>query len=312
MRSDWPNNAPARGRNFGAAGPARVDSASRHFASPLPGGPPPALAAPQLLIGVRRSLCLDIDGLAARIGVNRATVQALEDGRLDALPPWPETARIVGAWIALAGIDPRPALSELAAMLRPASPLRFAAAPDAAPPAAGGRQSQRAGGAATAAATAAAETDARIAAVARVLSNRDRPQVRAEENPSRAAADAEQTPPAISLRARLGEAIGARPSDWPGAIRRLVVSRLTNPPARVWSLGAVVLALLTLWGAAINTSVVASAVSVLPAPAGRAVRSLSDTFAEWLAPVREGHRWIEVADPRSRRADKLRITPRSD
>jgi hypothetical protein len=31
-----------------------------------------------------------------------------------------------------------------------------------------------------------------------------------------------------------------------------------------------------------------------------------------LAPVRDGMRWIDVRDPRSRRSDKLRTTAQSD
>jgi hypothetical protein len=61
-----------------------------------------------------------------------------------------------------------------------------------------------------------------------------------------------------------------------------------------------------------QTPGVASAFAALPAPASRAFRSISDFLAIQFAPVRAGHRWIEVADPRSRRHDKLRIKRQSD
>jgi hypothetical protein len=42
-------------------------------------------------------------------------------------------------------------------------------------------------------------------------------------------------------------------------------------------------------------------------PFGAAVNYASAYFQEHFAPVRDGFRWIEVSDPRSRRADKLQI-----
>lgn len=70
--------------------------------------------------------------------------------------------------------------------------------------------------------------------------------------------------------------------------------------------------LVALGTASTQTAVVAAAVASLPAPAERAVRSLSDYLAVKFAPLRQGHRWIEVADPRSRRGDKLRTRRHSD
>ncbi len=42
----------------------------------------------------------------------------------------------------------------------------------------------------------------------------------------------------------------------------------------------------------------------------RALTSMSDYFRAHFAEVREGHRWIEVSNPRSRRADKLQVAKR--
>jgi hypothetical protein len=50
------------------------------------------------------------------------------------------------------------------------------------------------------------------------------------------------------------------------------------------------------------------AVGLLPAPAGRAVRVALDYVVLLTAPRREGLRWIEVSDPRLRKADKLGTT----
>jgi hypothetical protein len=51
----------------------------------------------------------------------------------------------------------------------------------------------------------------------------------------------------------------------------------------------------------------ASAFEVIAKPFGSAVRSVSAYFQEHFAPERDGFRWIEINDPRSRRADKLQI-----
>lgn len=320
MRSDWPNSAPARGWTNGAHDSVRTESVA-----------PPVLAVSQLLAGVRRSLGLEVAELAARIAASPTLIVAMEQGRFAELPPWPETARIVTHWIGLAGIDPRPALSELSGLL---------AQPAARPPAHGSAQmlpngpapsSARARPLATAPPSPAPpdDTDARIAAVARVLGNRNRG---ASGWAGSQAFSSDAAPPVmpasgepavtagIDIRHRL-----ARLAPSPRVAIERVRSFLKRDRAEhqtgdvalgripAWRFGVAGIALLvTLWAAAINTSVVAAAVSVLPAPAGRVVRSFSDFVAEYFAPVREGHRWIDVGDPRSRRADKLRITPRSD
>jgi hypothetical protein len=61
-------------------------------------------------------------------------------------------------------------------------------------------------------------------------------------------------------------------------------------------LGALILAL--------NTSVL----SQIAQPFSGAVRWAEASYGELFPPVRDGFRWIEVDDPRSRRADKLRIS----
>jgi hypothetical protein len=51
------------------------------------------------------------------------------------------------------------------------------------------------------------------------------------------------------------------------------------------------------------------AIALLPGPAGHGVRAVFDYVVLLTAPRREGLRWIEVGDPRLRKADKL-VTPR--
>ncbi len=61
-----------------------------------------------------------------------------------------------------------------------------------------------------------------------------------------------------------------------------------------------------------QTSVLEAAVAQLPPSVARIVRGAQDYVTVQLAPVRDGLRWIDVRDPRSRRSDKLRTAAQSD
>jgi transcriptional regulator with XRE-family HTH domain len=54
-----------------------------------------------------------------------------------------------------------------------------------------------------------------------------------------------------------------------------------------------------------QTAVLEAAVAKLPPPVARIVRGAQNFIIVQLAPVRDGLRWIDVPDPRSRRGDKL-------
>ena len=55
--------------------------------------------------------------LAARISTPVEVVQALEQGAIYALPPWPETCRVVSAYGTLLNLDTRPLLRRIYAQL---------------------------------------------------------------------------------------------------------------------------------------------------------------------------------------------------
>ncbi len=61
-----------------------------------------------------------------------------------------------------------------------------------------------------------------------------------------------------------------------------------------------------------QTSVLEAAVSQLPPSVARIVRGAHDYVVVRMAPVRDGLRWIDVSDPRTRRSDKLQTTAQSD
>ncbi len=81
--------------------------------------------------------------LAATLATRLEVVQALEQGALYALPPWPETSRVVNSYGLLLNLDVRPLLRRIYAQIEPSSmgqdPYAMAEArpvpePQAAPP----------------------------------------------------------------------------------------------------------------------------------------------------------------------------------
>lgn len=282
-----------------------------------------ALAAPQLLVGVRRSLGLSLDELAGRLGILPILAAAFEQGRLESLPPWPQTADIVQRWIGLAGIDPAPALSEFRNAMASARPSRTDRAIADGPVVLAAR-SRSVGEPVDPAPTREAariardDTEARIAAVARVLGRQAQSAPSSQAAPMTPSQTAHEPPVdgSATTASRVAHWRDRWRRGWPKAgsgAEALPAAESLRGGGRPWRLatGAALL-LFMLGGAAFNTSVRAAAVSALPEPAGRAVRSFSDFLAEYFAPVREGHRWIDVADPRSRRGDKLRVHTRLD
>ena len=61
-----------------------------------------------------------------------------------------------------------------------------------------------------------------------------------------------------------------------------------------------------------QSAVLEAAVSKLPPSITRFVRGAQNYVIVQLAPVRDGLRWIDVSDPRTRRGDKLQSTAQSD
>ena len=218
---------------------------------------------------LRRALALSTRDVARAIATPEEFVQALESGRLAALPAWPETVRAVTAYTRRATIDPRPVLHMMLAELAQATP---------------------------AVATAAAI---------------------AEPAPWPAAPD---TPP-DHRGFRLGALRAV--SDWGRAGHRAVVGAVHRSRAQLSGQTPAtprrqkrrprlktLLAIATpaaLWIFASQTQLLYTVAAGLPSPIARLTRPVQDYVLETFAPVREGHRWIEVDDPRSRRRAKLPI-----
>lgn len=71
----------------------------------------------ELFRDLRAASNLSETDLAARIAAPIEVVQALEHGAIYALPPWPETARVVNAYGTLLNLDTRPLLRRIYAQL---------------------------------------------------------------------------------------------------------------------------------------------------------------------------------------------------
>ena len=282
--------------------------------SPLPGLD---LPVSQLLGGVRRSLGLEPHQLAARLGTGTSVVLDIEAGAWSRLPPWVEAARIVAGWMGLAGMDPRAALAALSVEWQAAARAQQASRPQT--PAGATRSSPEF-------AVPGANVDAshgRIAAVAKVLGAQvqDDPRTGTSHRNGNHQGDdyeyeyeGEYDDDTPSFRERLSAVIAgplARLRSMSFGLDGLRSLLFRAVRARALRLGIVVIALAVAGGVVGHASVRATAVSSLPAPAGWAFRSLKGFLAEQFAPVREGHRWVEVADPRSRRADKLPVRRQS-
>jgi len=170
------------------------------------------------------------DRLATRIDI----IAALETGHVRALPPWPETCRIVRNYAHMAGLDPRPALTSLEILLQA--------------------------------------------------------EVHAHSEPVRRA----RGEPLLSgVASRMRDAWEGRVGQ---ALRMLIV--VTVP--------------ITLILLVTQTAVLEAAVAKLPPSVVRIVRGAQNYVIVQFAPVRDGMRWIDVPDPRTRRADKLRNTVQAD
>jgi hypothetical protein len=188
--------------------------------------------------------------LATRVDI----IAALEMGQIGALPPWPETCRIVRTYAGFAGLDPRPILHSLEQL--------FVAAPRAPGPMPRGPRRN----------------------LIPNFTKQGAPIMAAIGGGGRRAAEA-----ARNVRAAVNDHAGR-----PGMALFTV------------TMGIALILLIT------QTAVLEAAVSQLPPSMKRFVRGAQNYVTVRFAPVRDGLRWIDVSDPRTRRTDKLQSTAQSD
>lgn len=197
-----------------------------------------------LRVALRLTHMQAAQALSTRVDV----VVALESGQIGALPPWPETCRIVRTYAGFAGLDPRPVMHVLEQVI--------AAAPRAPAP---------------------VPRRAATRPVLPDLRRRGAPLLKAVGGGGRRAAEAARN------------------------VRRVVNDHAGRPGMALFTvtMGVALVLLIT------QTAVLEAAVAQLPPSMKRIVRGAQNYVIVRFAPVRDGLRWIDVPDPRTRRGDKL-------
>jgi hypothetical protein len=259
--------------------------------------PSGALAeAAQLFRGLRSVLKLTLEGVADRLSTGPHIIEALESGRIDALPHWPETQRLVCAYTDLAGCDPAPVLAVLKAEIERRNEVLRAALVEVqhktVPP-----------------------------SPAAVVAQLDKPvnvEAQGQEPPSgprwRKGRGGRPVP--------VGRQVEGSATQAPHRKVRASLAGLSRPiefgasavkasrGIRVGLIGSGLVLILVM--ALCQPGLINLVSTRLPDPMARGLRSVHDYLLLRLAPEREGLRWIEVDDPRARRTDKLHNVRQTD
>ena len=279
--------ARVRVEGSGAAFAMRVGGqlagASARFPRAVPARAPnsaPALQAASFwhLFGeLRLALRLTRDDLAVRLATSGPVIAALEAGDERHLPPWPETVRIITAFLALAGIDPRPVLKAIETQRmrfdkRRAAPLAHAAAPVFAAP---------------------GPVPPRTPPGRALVPTTSAPAV----------VPPDPQPATDGLLARAGAWLARAATSWReriDAARGLLAGRGMRRALIAFGIVAVLVL-------CASSSMLRGAVARVAPSLANVIGYAHEFVVVQMAPQREGLRWIEVADPRSRRGDKLPI-----
>lgn len=222
---------------------------------------------------IRRVLGLSLPDVARMLDCRLEIITALEMGNVQALPAWPDTVRIVTQYAVIARVDAAPVLS----LIRRG--LDQARGASAAVP----RQKQQ----------------ARPAQEARPAQNEP-----SERSAAFKAAFIQPFADAFSGLPRVVTLAKAAPvvdeDDEEPATPRFGWMRLDGRK----SAGLVAALFIIVAYSAQGSSLQASLATLHP-PLVKLMRGAQDYLLHRAAPMREGLRWIEVDDPRSRRADRL-------
>ena len=239
---------------------------------------------------MRATLAMTEAELAARLSTSVHVVSALEAGAIRQLPGWPETARIVAGYGQLLQLDVQPALARLQLSMR-----RFSGPAPALQPA------MPSSGLATAVPLPAPRPSPEPIRTAPPAIPRAPVPTPAEfySQPSHSApaivASPEPAPDAPTLGERLGHKL---------AKLREFRPRVGGPNVRRAGFALAFIAVVMLALAALPARVTAKLEAISPAVA----QSLRSNLDRWTSRTVAGDlQWVEVADPRSRKADKLPV-----
>ena len=226
-----------------------------------------------LLRDMRLALRMTQGELALRLAASVDVIATLEHGRLRALPHWEETQRVIGGLCALHRVDPRPILQRI---IEQTSPTHVGAPPERGP------------------------------GILQRSATRTSPPVTADRtgNPTgdrKRKRTTQSTKPAAPERAKSKKT----PKRWRkpslghrgGRVLMAVAAPMVLIAAAVWTIQA-------------QPRALRDSIEVLPASIAQPMLTGLDSLAMRLAPRRDGLRWIDVADPSSRKADKLQVGSR--
>lgn len=226
---------------------------------------------------IRRHLSSPRHVVAAHLGTTETVLTALEAGHIADLPRQDELERIVTAYTALIGLDARPILSHIA-MVR--ASVAAGPASSAPPPVV----SNAAPASTTNVIPLAADLAAAEARLQAATHDPDDDWIR-EMSASVARVEQEASATEIAAKRRLRR-------------RRRIAKTFAMLAAPVVAAGLLMMA-------APQASRVHKMIDAMPSMIVAPVRDGYNAILVTLAPRREGLRWIEIDDPKSRRADKL-------
>ncbi len=280
--------------------------------SPAPQAPLFDAELGQIFIKMRSFLGVGLWDMARMVNAEPAAIANLEAGALDALPAWPELTRLVDAYATLTGVDAQPILARLLRAQSPTGPAggTTAAAPmvmmtpvrtQTTQPHFQDRPAQPQ--------PAWVDTRPASAGLARQLSPPGRNTALADVStvPTAArrplpgqrngalAVDAEVVRPGGAKLGRFARAAGSTARGLHRSVRGRAASLgiVAGVPAMLLALG---------W---LSPALLYAAVSPLPQAIAAPVVWCVDHVVTWVAPTREGLTWIDIGDPRLRKADRL-------
>lgn len=295
-------------------GPSRTLTDSRAFAGDdglrlVAFAPEPPLfdaELGQIFIKMRTLLGISLWDMARAVAAEPTVIANLEAGALDAFPPWPELARLVDGYAHLTGVDPQPIMSRLlrsqaptqphqsqqmAARMRASSPIPTAEPDHARTIDAAVSWSQQPSW----------QPEPEYLAPARPNAP---PTDRSVRRPVAAPSSIVDVP-ALAEPAKIVEAPESRSSV---SRRTGWIGRGLRPVKRRRLFGVLALTAIPVVFSCVARfypGLLYAIVTPLPSVVGAPLLHGLDSIVTAMAPVREGLTWIDVGDPRLRRADKL-------
>lgn len=239
---------------------------------------------------MRAILGLSVPGLARRLGTDMAVVMELEAGLVENLPPWPETVRIIDGYGALTGVDQGPLLSRILLLQTPTTTHVSGHAPGHA----AGHGSRPA--------------QPMPAPIVHEATPVTRPHPYPEPRSATYAVPAPRLPAQVAYPD--AGADDAPADDAPPARRPRRRFRLPSPRVAVWLGTPVAVAICVALVAKMAPQVLYSTVEAMPFAIRAPLRPSVDYLVTSTAPVRDGLRWVDAVNPRSRKSDRLPSTVR--